>query len=96
VAEPRKGSRHRQQIRANPKLVKIALANIRRRLVNPVYSESNRSANLEWKGIIETTTVAALMTLLEGLSEEARHLCQSSPFCGILMPGGTSGDFPKV
>ena len=84
-----------EKIRANPKLVQIALANIERWLADPDYSESNRQAILEWKRIIETTTVAALVTLLESNSEEARRLRQSSPFCGILTPGERQAIFRK-
>jgi hypothetical protein len=84
-----------EKIRANPKLVQIALSNIKRWLANPDYSESNRQAILEWKRIIETTTVAALVTLLESSSEEARRLRQSSPFCGILTPGERQAIFRK-
>jgi hypothetical protein len=72
------------KIRANPKLVQIALANIERWLSNPDYSESNQQAVLEWKRIIENSSLDALLTLLESSSEEARRLRQSSPFCGIL------------
>jgi hypothetical protein len=75
-----------QKIRANPKMVQIALANIERWLANPDYSESSRQAALEWKSIIENTSAGALVTLLESNSEEARRLRQSSPFCGILTP----------
>jgi hypothetical protein len=84
-----------EKIRANPKLVQIALSNIKRWLANPDYSDSNRQAILEWKRIIETTTVAALVTLLESSSEEARRLRQSSPFCGILTPGERQAIFRK-
>lgn len=84
-----------EKIRANPKLVQIALSNIKRWLANPDYSESNRQAILEWKRIIETTTVAALLALLESSSEEARRLRQSSPFCGILTPGERQAIFRK-
>jgi hypothetical protein len=83
------------KIRLKPELVKIALANIRRWLANPDYSESNRQAILEWKEIIETTNVAALITLLKSRSEEARRLRQSSPFCGILTPGERQAIFRK-
>jgi hypothetical protein len=72
------------KIRANPKLVRIALANIERWLANPDYSESNQQAVLEWKRIIENSSLDALLTLLQSSSEEARRLRQSSPFCGIL------------
>jgi hypothetical protein len=84
-----------QKIRANPKLVQIALANTGRWLANSDYSESNRQAILEWKRIMETTTVAELVTLLESSSEEARRLRQSSPFCGILTPGERQAIFRK-
>jgi hypothetical protein len=84
-----------EKIRANPKLVQIALSNIKRWLANPDYSDSNRQAILEWKRIIETTTVAALVTLLESSSEEASRLRQSSPFCGILTPGERQAIFRK-
>jgi len=84
-----------ERIRANPKLVQIALANIERWLANPDYSESSRQAALEWKGIIENTPVGALVTLLESSSEEARRLRQSSPFCGILTPDERQAIFRK-
>jgi hypothetical protein len=84
-----------EKIRANPKLVQIALSNIKRWLANPDYSDSNRQAILEWKRIIETTTVAALVTLLESSSEEASRLRQSSPFCGILTPRERQAIFRK-
>jgi hypothetical protein len=84
-----------QKIRANPKLVQIALANTGRWLANPDYSESNRQEILEWKRIMETTTVAELVTLLESSSEEARRLRQSSPFCGILTMGERQAIFRK-
>jgi hypothetical protein len=52
------------KIRANPKLVQIALAKIERWLANPDYSESNRQAVLEWKRIIENSSLDALLSLL--------------------------------
>ena len=84
-----------EKIRANPKLVQIALANIDRWLANPDYSESGRQAALEWKSIIENSSVEALVTLLESSSEEARRLRQSSPFCGILTPDERRTIFQK-
>ena len=75
-----------EKIHANPKLIQIASANIERWLANPDYSESNRQALMEWKIIIENSSVGVLVTLLESNSEEARRLRQSSPFCGILTP----------
>jgi hypothetical protein len=83
------------KIRANPKLVQIALANIDRWLANPDYSESGRQAALEWKSIIENSSVKALVTLLESSSEEACRLRQSSPFCGILTPDERQAIFRK-
>ena len=83
------------KIRANPKLVQIALANIDRWLANPDYSESGRQAALEWKSIIENSSVEVLVTLLESSSEEARRLRQSSPFCGILTPDERQAIFRK-
>jgi len=84
-----------EKIRANPKLIQIALANIERWLANPDYSESGRQAALEWKGIIENSSVEALVTLLESSSEETRRLRQSSPFCGILTPDERQAIFQK-
>ena len=84
-----------EKIRANPKLIQIALANIERWLANPDYSESGRQSALEWKGIIERFSVGALATLLESSSEEARRLRQSSPFCGILTPDERQAIFRK-
>lgn len=84
-----------EKIRANPKLVQIALANIERWLANPDYSESSGQAVLEWKRIIENSPVEALVTLLESSSEEARRLRQSSPFCGILTPDERQAIFRK-
>lgn len=83
------------KIRANPKLVQIALANIERWLANPDYSESSRQAVLEWKSIIENSPVGALVALLESDSEEACRLRQSSPFCGILTPDERQAIFRK-
>jgi hypothetical protein len=83
------------KIRANPKLVQIALANIERWLANPDYSESNRQAVLEWKRIIENSSLDALLTLLKSTSEEARRLRQSTPFCGILKPEERQAIFRK-
>jgi hypothetical protein len=84
-----------EKIRANPKLLQIALANIDRWLADPDYSESSRQAALEWKSIIENSTAGALLTLLESNSEEARRLRQSSPFCGILTPDERQAIFRK-
>ena len=84
-----------EKIRANPKLVQIALANYERWLANPDYSESNGQAVLEWKSIIENSSVEALVTFLESSSEEARRLRQSSPFCGILTPDERQAIFRK-
>jgi hypothetical protein len=84
-----------EKIRANPQLVQIALANIERWLANPDYSESSRQAALEWKSIIENSSVGVLVTLLESSSEEARRLRQSSPFCGILTPDERQAIFRK-
>ncbi|MGH7992676.1 MAG: hypothetical protein ACREDQ_04110 [Limisphaerales bacterium] len=84
-----------EKIRANPKLVQIALANIERWLANPDYSESSRQAVLEWKSIIENSSLEALTTLLESRSEEACRLRQSSPFCGILTPDERQAIFRK-
>ena len=84
-----------EKIRANPKLIQIALANIERWLANPDYSESGREAALEWKRIIENSPVGVLATLLESSSEEARRLRQSSPFCGILTPDERQAIFRK-
>jgi hypothetical protein len=83
------------KIRANPKLIQIALANIERWLANPDYSESNRQAVLEWRSIIANSSVGVLATLLESSSEEARRLRQSSPFCGILTPAERQAIFRK-
>jgi hypothetical protein len=84
-----------EKIRANPKLIQIALTNIERWLANPDYSESNRQAVLEWKSIIENSPVGSLATLLESSSDEARRLRQSSPFCGILTPDERQAIFQK-
>ena len=84
-----------KKIRANPNQVQIAPANIERRLASPGYSESSRQATLEWKSIIEESSVEALVTLLESSSEEARRLRQSSPFCGILTPDERQAIFRK-
>jgi len=84
-----------EKIRANPELAQIALANIERWLANPDYSESSRQATLEWKGIIDNSSVGELVTLLESSSEEARRLRQSSPFCGILTPDERQAIFRK-
>jgi hypothetical protein len=83
------------KIRANPKLIQIALTNIERWLANPDYSESNRQALMEWKNIIENSSVGVLATLLESSSDEARRLRQSSPFCGILTPDERQAIFQK-
>ena len=84
-----------EKIRANPKLIQIALTNIERWLANPDYSESSRQAVLEWKSIIENSPVGSLATLLESSSDEARRLRQSSPFCGILTPDERQAIFQK-
>ena len=84
-----------EKIRANPKLVQIALTNINRWLANPDYSESGRESALEWKSIIENSSVETLVALLENSSEEARRLRQSSPFCGILTPDERQAIFQK-
>jgi hypothetical protein len=84
-----------EKIRANPNLVQIALTNINRWLANPDYSESGQQAALEWKSIIENSSVGDLVTLLESNSEEARRLRQSSPFCGVLTPEERRAIFRK-
>lgn len=84
-----------EKIRANPKLVQIAMTNLNRWLANPDYSESGRQTALEWKSIIENSSVGDLLTLLESNSEEARRLRQSSPFCGILTPDERQAIFRK-
>lgn len=83
------------KIRADPKLIQVALTNINRWLANPDYSESGRECALEWKSIIDNSSLESLVTLLESNSDEARRLRQSSPFCGILTPEERQTIFQK-
>jgi hypothetical protein len=84
-----------KKIRARPGLVQIALNNIERWLANPDYAESNGEAVLEWKRIIQESTLEELLALLESRSEMAQRLRQSSPFCGILTEEERSTIFRK-
>lgn len=69
------------KLEAEPHLVNIARANLRRWLT------TNRAAALrEWQQILDSASLPDLLSLLRSSSEEAARLRQSSPFAGLLTP----------
>jgi hypothetical protein len=69
------------KIEAHPELLDVARANLVRWI-----SRAPQGALLEWKDLLERTSVADLITLLRSETETATRLRQSSPFAGVLTP----------
>jgi hypothetical protein len=70
------------KIEADPALVDVARANLRRWLLtNP------EAALVEWQRLLDATPIAELVALLRAPDENAMRLRQSSPFAGLLTPG---------
>jgi len=69
------------KLEAQPELLDIARANIRRwLLVNPAESLQ------EWARLLDTTPLPVLIELMRSSGETATRLRQSSPFAGLLTP----------
>jgi hypothetical protein len=67
------------KIAARPELLDIARANLVRWI-----ARAPHGALLEWKDLLERTSVGDLIALLRSESEAATRLRQSSPFAGVL------------
>jgi hypothetical protein len=67
------------KLEAQPHLLDIARRNLDR------WSDGNPpSAIREWRAILDSAPLPAVLSLLRSLSEEAARLRQSSPFAGVL------------
>jgi DTW domain-containing protein YfiP len=69
------------RLEAEPQLLDVARANLQRWL-----STNPASALREWRQLLETTPLPALIVLLRSTGEHAARLRQSSPFAGLLTP----------
>jgi hypothetical protein len=69
------------KIEAHPELLGVARANLARWL-----SRGPQPALLEWRELLDRTSVTELVALLRSGSEAAVRLRQSSPFAGVLTP----------
>lgn len=76
------------KLREDATLVDKARANLNRWLVT--CAPGVRPDLLEWRRLLDGP-FPVLLALLEGTSENATRLRQSSPFCGILTPGERTG-----
>lgn len=72
------------KLRADPGLIEVAHANLRRWLVRDDYSAGARRSLLEWQRLIEQSTLEELLAALTDPSETGDRRRQSSPFAGIL------------
>jgi hypothetical protein len=69
------------KLEAQPQLLEVARANLQRWL------STNPAAALgEWRQLLDTTPLPALLALLRSPGEQAARLRQSSPFAGLLTP----------
>ena len=70
-----------RRLSASPELIEVAKENLAR------WMERDRGLPpwKEWREILERL-LPEIIAVLTALDEKARHLRQSSPFCGILTP----------
>ena len=69
------------KIEAQPQLVEVARANLRRWL-----STNPAAALREWWQVLDTSPLPELLALLRSPGDHAARLRQSSPFAGLLTP----------
>ena len=69
------------KIEARPDLLDVARSNLTRWI-----SHAPQAALLEWRDLLERTSVGDLVALLRSQDETASRLRQSSPFAGVLTP----------
>jgi hypothetical protein len=69
------------KLQANPQLLDVARENVDRWL-----ESGPRPALIEWRRLLETTSLPELLALLLAADERGAWLRQSSPFAGVLSP----------
>jgi hypothetical protein len=69
------------KLEAQPALIRVALANLERWL-----RANETAALLEWRQLLDVTSMPQLLAILRSPGEEAARLRQSSPFAGLLTP----------
>ena len=73
-----------EKLRANPDLISLGLKNIDGYISSPNSSHSGRQSLMEWKAILEESSLEETIRTLTEESEEGQRLRQSNPFAGIL------------
>jgi type II secretory pathway component PulL len=69
------------KLEAHPELIRVARENLERWL-----RIHETAALLEWRRLLDGTSMPELLALLRSPAEDAARLRQSSPFAGVLTP----------
>jgi hypothetical protein len=73
-----------KMIRNGDNIVKIALGNIERWLKLDTYSGPEAAPLLEWKHILETSSIEEIRRIITADTDEGQRLRSSTPFTGVL------------
>jgi hypothetical protein len=84
-----------RKIRRAPELIKRGDQTLQRWLAQSQESERAQDALLEWKRLLETSSLDEVIEFISSDSQEAARMRQSSPFVGILTDAERQGIFGK-